>query len=207
MATKRGEDLECDAIAKVRAEIGRPLNAAIRAFNLISEVVELGPPGGKLSNATRVRLQLLQRIITDLRCCNILAERGYGIQAAAIAASVFEGWVTLSAIRDEKAAIKWASHEQEECKTFIYGLVVLVLGIGERVFHSVREAGSFRDGISRVVASANLDRFLGLVLLISLTVGTFLVMQEISRAMGKGALFRLFFEPPLDRPRPLSLAE
>lgn len=93
------------------------------------------------------------------------------------------------------------------CKTFIYGLVVLVLGIGERVFHSVREAGSFRDGISRVVANANLDRFLGLVLLISLAVGTFLVMQEISRAMGKGALFRLFFEPPLDKPRPLSLAE
>ncbi len=93
------------------------------------------------------------------------------------------------------------------CKTFVYGLVVIVLGIGEKVFHSVREAGSLRDGISRVVANANLDRFLGLVLLISLTVGTFLVMQEISGAMGKGALFRLFFEPPLDQPRPQSLAE
>jgi hypothetical protein len=46
-----------------------------------------------------------------------------------------------------------------------------------------------------------------LVLPISLTVGTFLVMQEISRAMGKGALFRLFFEPRLDKPRPQSLAE
>jgi hypothetical protein len=91
------------------------------------------------------------------------------------------------------------------CKTFIYGLVVIVLGIGEKVFHSVREAGSLRDGISRVVANANLDRFLGLVLLISLTVGTFLVMQEISRAMGKGALFRLFFEPPMEKPQ--SLAE
>ena len=53
------------------------------------------------------------------------------------------------------------------------------------MFHNVREAGSLREGISRVVANANLDRFLGLVLLISLTVGTFLVMQEISRAMGK----------------------
>ena len=93
------------------------------------------------------------------------------------------------------------------CKTFIYGLAVIVLGIGEKIFHNVREAGSLRDGISRVVANANLDRFLGLVLLISLTVGSFLVMQEISRAMGKGALFRLFFEPPLDRPRPQSLAE
>jgi hypothetical protein len=82
------------------------------------------------------------------------------------------------------------------CKTFIYGLVVIVLGIGEKIFHSVREAGSFHGGIDHAMANANLNRFLGLVLLISLTVGSFLVMQEISRAMGKGALFRLFFEPP-----------
>jgi hypothetical protein len=87
------------------------------------------------------------------------------------------------------------------CKTFIYGLVVIVLGIGEKIFHSVREAGSFQDGISRVIANANVDRFLGLVLLISLTVGSFLVIQEISRAMGKGALFKLFFERPLDNSR------
>jgi hypothetical protein len=46
-----------------------------------------------------------------------------------------------------------------------------------------------------------------LVLLISLTVGTFLVMQEISRAMGKGALFRLFFEPPQISSRPQSPAQ
>jgi hypothetical protein len=83
------------------------------------------------------------------------------------------------------------------CKTFIYGLVVIMLGIGEKIFHSVREAGSFQEGISRVIANANLDRFLGLVLLISLIVGSYLAMQEVSRAMGKGALFRLFFEPPL----------
>lgn len=93
------------------------------------------------------------------------------------------------------------------CKTCIYGLVVIVLGIGEKIFHYVREAGSLREGISRVVANANLDRFLGLVLLISLTVGSFLVMQEISRAMGKGALFRLFFAPPLGNSRPRSPAQ
>jgi hypothetical protein len=92
------------------------------------------------------------------------------------------------------------------CKTFIYGLVVIVLGIGENIFHDVRQAGSLGEGINRVVANANLNRFLGLVLLISLTVGSFLVMQEISRAMGKGALFRLFFEPPLRNSRPQSQA-
>jgi len=83
-------------------------------------------------------------------------------------------------------------------KTFIYGLVVIILGIGERIVHSIREAGNIQDGISRVVANANIDRFLGLVLLVSLIVGSYLIMQEISRAMGKGALFRLFFKPPLE---------
>ena len=108
-----GEDLETEAMAKTEAKLGRPLNAAIRTFNLISEVVQLGPAVTKLSAATKVRLLLLQRIITDLRCCTILAERGYGIQASAVAACVFEGWVTLAAIRDEKAAIRWASHRKE----------------------------------------------------------------------------------------------
>jgi hypothetical protein len=114
MATKRGEDLETNALAKTQAELRRPLNAAIRTFNLISEVVQLGPNGSKLSGATKVRLLLLQRILTDLRCCTILAQRGYGIQAAAGAACVFEGWVTLSAIRDEQSAIEWASHQKED---------------------------------------------------------------------------------------------
>ena len=55
-----------------------------------------------------------------------------------------------------------------------------------------------------LIANANVDRFLGLVLLVSLVVGFYLVVQEISRAMGKGALFSLFFEPPLESSRPLA---
>ena len=82
------------------------------------------------------------------------------------------------------------------CKTFIYAVAVIVLGIGERIIHSAREAGDFRDGVKLVIANANLDRFLGCVLLISLIVSTYLVMEEIDRAMGKGALLRLFFERP-----------
>ncbi len=42
------------------------------------------------------------------------------------------------------------------CKTFMYRLVVIALGIGEKIFHSVREAGSFQDGISHVIANSNL---------------------------------------------------
>jgi len=82
------------------------------------------------------------------------------------------------------------------CKTFIYGLAVVALGIGERLFHSYRRTGDFRDAAGLVIANANLDRFLGCVLLITLVVSAYLTMEEINRAMGKGALFTLFFKPP-----------
>jgi hypothetical protein len=82
------------------------------------------------------------------------------------------------------------------CKTFIYGLAVLALGIGERTIHSYRRTGDFRDAVSLVIANANLDRFFGCVLLISLVVSAYLTMEEINRAMGKGALYALFFRPP-----------
>ncbi|MGH7778940.1 MAG: hypothetical protein ACREQR_03830 [Candidatus Binataceae bacterium] len=45
----------------------------------------------------------------------------------------------------------------------------------------------------RAAANATFDRFLGFVLLISLIVATWLVIQKINRAIGPGALFRLFF--------------
>ena len=82
------------------------------------------------------------------------------------------------------------------CKTLIYGLVVILLGIGEKILHAARQTGSLRGGIGFVIAHANLDRFLGMVLLISLVVGSYLVLQEVDRAMGNGALLRLFFERP-----------
>jgi len=37
-----------------------------------------------------------------------------------------------------------------------------------------------------------------MVLIVRLVVGSYLVMQEINRAMGKGAQFRLFFGRPLE---------
>jgi hypothetical protein len=83
-------------------------------------------------------------------------------------------------------------------KTFVYGLIVTVLAIGEKVFHGVRETGSFHSGVSLVIANANLDRTLGIVLLFSLVVGSYLVLEEISLAMGNGGLFKLFFALPPD---------
>lgn len=81
-------------------------------------------------------------------------------------------------------------------KTFVYALVVIVLGIGEKIFRAYREAGSLGEAIANLLANANFDRFMGLVLLISLVVFIYLALQEIEGAMGKGALFRLFFKRP-----------
>jgi hypothetical protein len=92
-------------------------------------------------------------------------------------------------------------------KTLVYALVVIVLGIGERIFEAYRKAGSLGEAVSRLIANSNVDRFMGLVLLISLVVFIYLVMQEIEGAMGKGALFKLFFERPLDKSRPRSLVQ
>jgi hypothetical protein len=82
------------------------------------------------------------------------------------------------------------------CKTFVYASVVIVLGIGERIFKAYREANSLGEAVTRLIANANVDRFLGLVLLISMVVFVYLLMQEIERAMGKGALLRLLFKRP-----------
>jgi|SRR5271170_6353946 len=87
------------------------------------------------------------------------------------------------------------------CKTLIYALVVILLGICEKIFHAARQTGSLQGGIDLVIAHANLDRFLGIVLLISLVVGSYLVLQEVDRAMGKGMLLKLFFERPRDSVR------
>jgi len=82
-------------------------------------------------------------------------------------------------------------------KTLVYAAVVIVLGTGERIYHSSRETGSLTAGARYVVANVNMHRFLGLVLLISMVMCAYLVMEEISHAMGKGALMKLFFTRPV----------
>lgn len=84
-------------------------------------------------------------------------------------------------------------------KTFVYAVVVIVLGIGDRILKVARTEGSFSGAIDSLIANANVDRFLGLVLLISIVVGTYLTIQEIDRALGEGTLLRLLFERPARR--------
>ena len=51
-------------------------------------------------------------------------------------------------------------------------------------------------GLATVEANANLDRFTALVILVCTIVAMYLAMEEISRAMGEGALTCLFFPAP-----------
>jgi len=88
-------------------------------------------------------------------------------------------------------------------KTIVYALVVIALGTAERLFSASREEGSASAGLSEVLARANADHFLGLVLLLSLVVGAYLTAQEIDRAIGPGGLVRFLSErpPPVDEKR------
>jgi hypothetical protein len=86
------------------------------------------------------------------------------------------------------------------CQTFVYAFAVLTLGIGERILEAAHKAHSLRKGFDMTLANAHFDRFIGLVILISVVVFIYLVFQEIQRAMGKGALYRLLIE----RPDPIS---
>jgi len=109
MAEKSIHQLESNAITLLNKELAEPLGIASEVLNLASALLAIDTPG-TISRARIVRLLLLQRIQNDLRCCVVLAERGYPLQALANAASIFEGWVTITAIKDENDATRWLSH-------------------------------------------------------------------------------------------------
>ena len=81
-------------------------------------------------------------------------------------------------------------------RTAIYASAVILLWSLERLIDASRQAKGVRAGAAMLLANANLDRFLGLVILASLVIGTYLVLEEISHAMGPGALRKLFFSRP-----------
>jgi hypothetical protein len=105
-------ELEQRAFQLLAGELSQPLQLANRVLNMISRVWGLDSPG-TLSKGRIVRTLLLQRMQNDLRCCQLMAERGYPLQAAGQAAGVYEGWVNIAAIVDEPTALHWLSHDKE----------------------------------------------------------------------------------------------
>lgn len=117
---------------------------------------------------------------------------------AAIAALIIGKVIALMDLAESRSAAD-RSHRRivvVAAKTSLYALVVIVLGIGEKIFRAYREAGSLGEAVSNLIANANFDHFMGLVLLISLVVFMYLTLQEIQQALGEGAMYRLFFKRP-----------
>ena len=138
--------MESAAIAVARKELAGPIGAAEKVLNLISEI-HANDVVERISKAKAIRLLLLQRIQNDLRCCFILSERGYGLQAASLAAGIYEGWVTLANIRTADDARKWADQESEN-KSFgpIYDLTKSALqGVSDPEKFAVKIYGQYRQ--------------------------------------------------------------
>jgi hypothetical protein len=112
MAERMAGDLEQHAMDVLAIELSQPLELVDAVLNQISRVWGL-EERVKLSKGRIVRTLLLQRLQNDLRCCRLLAERGYPMQAAGQAASVYECWVNIAAIVDEPTALRWLEHDKE----------------------------------------------------------------------------------------------
>ena len=123
--------------------------------------------------------------------------RFYAFARAAIGALVLGKVVLLM----ELAASKGAVSRQPRAvvvafKTVIYAVGVFLFEFGERLARAWYQTGSLSEGLATVKANANLDRFTALVILVCTIVAMYLAMEEISHAMGEGALTRLFFRRP-----------
>jgi hypothetical protein len=81
-------------------------------------------------------------------------------------------------------------------KTLLYGAGTLLLGYVERFLEALYRVGTFDGAFRAVIDQANLYRFFGWVLGISLIFGIYFAWFEISERMGEGALRSLFFKPP-----------
>jgi hypothetical protein len=81
---KSFNEIETNAIAIAHTNLIKPLKVAHRVLQLATMLQANDIPEEKLPIIKFVRVLLLQRIQNDLRCCVILVERGYPLQAAAL---------------------------------------------------------------------------------------------------------------------------
>jgi hypothetical protein len=93
-------------------ELLEPLTVASRVCDLIGRVLEKAVSSNvRLHQSKKVSMALLSRIANDLRCCILLAVRGYGAQACSIAASIYEeSFTSLAVGANETLAQEWIDH-------------------------------------------------------------------------------------------------
>jgi len=81
-------------------------------------------------------------------------------------------------------------------KTFLYGWITLLLGYMERFVDALRHKHDFDGAIRYLIDQASWYRLLAWALGISLVFAIYFALFEIDKRMGKGELWRLFFDSP-----------
>jgi hypothetical protein len=81
-------------------------------------------------------------------------------------------------------------------KTLLYGLATILLGYTERFLEALHKVRSFGGAFDYVINHGSHYRLLAWALGISMIFALYFSFVEISRQMGEGALWNLFFQPP-----------
>ncbi len=84
-------------------------------------------------------------------------------------------------------------------RTVFYSVGFMLLGILERLIHGFRTTGSFQAGVNHFVENFDPGRFSAIVLLVTMVFAVFFAGREISKSLGAGGLYALFFERPSHR--------
>ena len=81
-------------------------------------------------------------------------------------------------------------------KTTVYTLGVFLVMSCEKLFHAYREKGAISSATEALIKSRDMHHVLAATICVALLLVGYSVIVEINRAMGEGALFRLFFRQP-----------
>jgi hypothetical protein len=84
-------------------------------------------------------------------------------------------------------------------RTLLYSVGFMAFGILERIIHGYRVTGSLQGGVNHWVENFDPGRFSATVLLVSMVFAVFFAGREISKSLGEGGLYALFFQRPSQR--------
>lgn len=104
---------ELMAEQQLKPELELHLIGIKKAYQVLCKVMETVPPMNleKVSSSMKVASALLVRIANDMRTIAILSAKGYAIQAATIAAALYESALMIAYIgNDDNLANRWINH-------------------------------------------------------------------------------------------------
>jgi hypothetical protein len=81
-------------------------------------------------------------------------------------------------------------------KVMVYSLCAIVLGIAEHLVEGWRRSGSLAGSLRLFELHFNPSHFFAIVLCVAMLFAVFFTMQEVSRRLGAGQMYALFFERP-----------